>query len=118
MFMRISTLFFPVVALAAFVAASPAPESVAARQDICSNGTLQCCSQTLTADQASVNLLQGLLGAVINPIIGPLFAINCSPITAIGVGGGATCAQQAVCCTGTQFNGLVNVGCNAVNLGL
>ncbi|KAG6337312.1 hypothetical protein ID866_1774 [Astraeus odoratus] len=117
MFVRASTFLFPVVALSTLVAAAPAPESIVAR-DVCSNGTLQCCGQTLTANQASVNLLQGLLGVVVSPLIGPLLALSCSPITGIGIGGGATCAQQAVCCEGTQFNGLVNVGCTAVNLGL
>ncbi|KAG6329600.1 hypothetical protein ID866_9489 [Astraeus odoratus] len=117
MFIRASTLLFPVFALSALVAAAPAPESIVAR-DVCSNGNLQCCGQTLDANQSNANLLTGLLGIVISPLVGPLLALNCSPLTVLGVGGGATCTQQAVCCQGTQFNGLINVGCTAVNLGL
>ena len=70
------------------------------------------------------------------PLVGPLLGLSCTPITVIGVGSGANCAQQTVCCQNTQFvsrpyaaevelspdvfakNGLVNVGCTNVNLGL
>ncbi|KAG6337308.1 hypothetical protein ID866_1770 [Astraeus odoratus] len=117
MFIRASTLLLPVITLSALVAAAPEPVVARGGTD-CSNGTLQCCSQTLDATQTNANLLEGLLGIVVSPLLGPLLALNCSPITVIGISGGATCAQQAVCCQGTQFNGLVNVGCTAVNLGL
>ena len=120
MFIRASTLLLPVLALSSVVAAAPAE-----RTDSCSNGTLQCCTSTysvschalmlletainyslvhLQATQSSLNLLQGLLGIVASvPIVGPLLAINCSPITGIGLGTGANCAQQTVCCQNTQI---------------
>ncbi|KAG6327186.1 hypothetical protein ID866_11903 [Astraeus odoratus] len=118
MFIRASTLLFPVLAAASLVAA--APEAVVARgggtTTTCSNGNAYCCNQTFTANQASVTIIQALLGVVVNPIVGPLLGISCSPITVIGGVLQSTCTQQTVCCEGTQFNGLVNVGCNAISL--
>ena len=46
MFIRASTLLFPVLALSSVVAA--APEPIAVRTDSCSNGTLQCCGSTFS----------------------------------------------------------------------
>ncbi|KAG6334436.1 hypothetical protein ID866_4650 [Astraeus odoratus] len=116
MFIRASTLLFPVFALSALSAA--APESIVARtsSSSCSNGTLQCCNQTFTADQTGVAAIEGLLGVVVDAVVGPLLGIGCSPITIIGVGSGSTCTQQTVCCQNTEFNGLVNVGCTAISL--
>ncbi|KIM61506.1 hypothetical protein SCLCIDRAFT_874552 [Scleroderma citrinum Foug A] len=118
MFARASALLLPVLALSSVVVA--APEPIAARGDgsSCSNGTLQCCGSTFQATQSTANLLGGLLGIVGSiPIVGPLLAINCSPIDVLGLGSGASCSQQAVCCQNTAFEGLVNVGCSNVNLG-
>jgi len=124
MFIRPSALLLPVLALSSVVAA--APEPIAARTgSSCSNGTLQCCTSTFDvschtfllpemtinrltflskATQNNLNLLTGLLGIVANiPLVGPLLALNCSPITVLGLGTGANCAQQTVCCQNTQF---------------
>ncbi|KAL4076449.1 fungal hydrophobin-domain-containing protein [Scleroderma yunnanense] len=118
MFIRASALLLPVLALSSVAAA--APEAIVARGgDSCSNGTLQCCQTTTSATQTNANLLAGLLGIVGTiPIVGPLFGVFCSPITGVGVGSGANCAQQTVCCQNSDFNGLINVGCTNVNLGL
>ena len=51
-----------------------------------------------------MNQLTGLLGIVAEiPIVGPLLATGCTPITVVGLGNGANCAQQTVCCQNTQF---------------
>ncbi|KAL4081298.1 hypothetical protein V8B97DRAFT_1913384 [Scleroderma yunnanense] len=104
MFIRASALLVPVVALVSVVAA--APEPIVARNDgSCSSGTLQCCQSTTSATQESLNSLTGLLGIVAEiPLVGPLLGLNCSPITVVGLGTGANCAQQTVCCQNTQFN--------------
>ncbi|KIM53113.1 hypothetical protein SCLCIDRAFT_139587 [Scleroderma citrinum Foug A] len=118
MFIRISALLLPVLALSSVVAAAPEP-IVARDGSSCSNGTLQCCTSTFDATQSNLNLLQSLLGVTASiPIVGPLLALNCSPITGLGIGTGANCAQQAVCCQNTQFSGLINIGCTNLNLGL
>ncbi|KAL4061877.1 fungal hydrophobin-domain-containing protein [Scleroderma yunnanense] len=118
MFIRASALLLPVVALSSVVAAAPEPISARGGSS-CSNGTLQCCTSTFDATQSNLNLLTGLLGIVASvPLVGPLLALNCSPITGLGLGTGANCAQQTVCCQNDQFTGLINVGCTNVNLGL
>ena len=52
-----------------------------------------------------MNYLTGLLGVVAEiPIVGPLLAVGCSPISVVGVGSnGANCLQQTVCCQKDQF---------------
>ncbi|KIM57926.1 hypothetical protein SCLCIDRAFT_129401 [Scleroderma citrinum Foug A] len=116
MFIRVSAFLLPVLTLSSVVAA--APDSIAAR-DTCSNGTLQCCTSTYDATQTNLNVLTGLLGIANDiPLVGPLLATNCTPITVIGAGTGANCAQQTVCCQNAQYSGVINVGCTPVNLGL
>ncbi|KIM61510.1 hypothetical protein SCLCIDRAFT_874652 [Scleroderma citrinum Foug A] len=117
MFIRASTLLLPVIALSSVVAAAPEPVARGGGSSSCSNGTIQCCGSTFQATQSNANLLTGLLGLVAGvPIIGPLLAINCSPIDILGLGSGASCTQQTVCCQNTQFSGLINVGCDNINL--
>ncbi|KIM61505.1 hypothetical protein SCLCIDRAFT_121918 [Scleroderma citrinum Foug A] len=116
MFIRASSLLLPVLVLSSVAAAAPGP-IVARASSSCGNGSLQCCDNTVEATQANANELSGLLGIAASiPIAGPLFGISCSSISVIGVGTGANCAQQTVCCDNTQFNGLVNVGCTNINL--
>ncbi|KAG6331940.1 hypothetical protein ID866_7147 [Astraeus odoratus] len=122
MFIRAYALLVPVLATAALAAA--VPEAIVARNGKCSNGSEYCCKTTYTADQTGVDAIYALLGVTVNPVVGPLLATGCSPITVIGVGSSSSCTQQDVCCTGTQFvsavykfvNGLVNVGCIAVSV--
>ncbi|KIM59241.1 hypothetical protein SCLCIDRAFT_1036957 [Scleroderma citrinum Foug A] len=114
--MRTSTVLYPVVSFAALVAAIPEPV-IARGGSSCSNGTLSCCNNTYKADQTGVNAIQSLLGVLVSlPVTGPLLATGCTPISVVGVLSGNSCAQQTVCCQGTQFNGLVNVGCDNVNV--
>ncbi|KAL4076447.1 fungal hydrophobin-domain-containing protein [Scleroderma yunnanense] len=115
MFIRASSLLLPVVALSSVVAAAPA--AIAARDNSCSSGTLQCCNTVMDSTSSSAGVLAGLLG-IVSPLLGPLMGVNCSPITGVGVGTGANCVQQTVCCQNTQFNGLINIGCIAININL
>ncbi|KAF9484667.1 fungal hydrophobin, partial [Pholiota conissans] len=71
----------------------------------CNTGTLNCCQSTQPTGGIS-----GLLGI--------LTGNNCSPITAIGVGSGANCQQQTVCCTGNNQSGLIVLGCTPISLAL
>ncbi|ETW80327.1 hydrophobin-like protein [Heterobasidion irregulare TC 32-1] len=120
MFARISTLFvFFFLGLALMVSSTPTPssESLIARDGQCNTGTLQCCNSVQSSSDPVTSLLLGLLGVVLGGIDIPI-GIQCTPITVIGVGSGANCVQQPVCCTGNTFNGLVTVGCSPINLGL
>jgi len=56
----------------------------------------------------------GLLGIIAGPL-NTVLGVNCSPITGIGASG-TSCSSQTVCCTGNNFNGLINVGCTPINI--
>ncbi|KAI6015318.1 fungal hydrophobin-domain-containing protein [Pisolithus orientalis] len=87
------------------------------RQSQCNGGTTYCCNSVQDASSSGVTSLLGLLGLSLGSITGQV-GLNCSPITALGVGSGASCTSQAACCTGDSFNGLINVGCTSINLSL
>ncbi|KIJ28126.1 hypothetical protein M422DRAFT_188792, partial [Sphaerobolus stellatus SS14] len=78
-------------------------------------GDVQCCNTVQSASDPSVSTLTGLLGLLLGPITGQV-GLGCTPINIIGLGQGANCAQQPVCCTGNQFNGLINLGCTPISL--
>ncbi|KIK73369.1 hypothetical protein PAXRUDRAFT_178625, partial [Paxillus rubicundulus Ve08.2h10] len=61
--------------------------------------------------------LSSLLGIAL-PSISGLIGLSCSPITGLGIGTGAVCMQQPVCCSNNDYNGLVNLGCSPINLNL
>ncbi|KAF9224900.1 hydrophobin [Gyrodon lividus] len=83
----------------------------------CNTGPVQCCNSVETAGNGNrVDQLLGLLG--LNVATGTPVGVNCSPISALGVGSGASCTQQPVCCSGNSYNGLVNIGCSPVNIAL
>ncbi|KAI6144222.1 fungal hydrophobin-domain-containing protein [Pisolithus tinctorius] len=87
------------------------------RQSQCNGGTTYCCNSVQDSSSSGVTSLLGLLGLSLGSITGQV-GLNCSPITALGVGSGASCTSQAACCTGDSFNGLINVGCTPINLSL
>ncbi|KAL4081296.1 fungal hydrophobin-domain-containing protein [Scleroderma yunnanense] len=116
MFIRASALLVPVLALPSLVAA--APEPIVQRGGVsCSNGQQQCCNSSMNSQDVTQSLIEALVGVLVQvPIVGPLVGFQCSPITVVGVGGGASCSQQALCCSDNNFNGLVNLGCVNLNL--
>ncbi|KAJ8587356.1 hypothetical protein M405DRAFT_794251, partial [Rhizopogon salebrosus TDB-379] len=68
----------------------------------CNTGNLECCGRVETVDQ--YNKIAGLLGLI--PIIGHVIGdvgIDCTPISVIGLGQGATCAQEPVCCSNDKY---------------
>ncbi|KIJ28123.1 hypothetical protein M422DRAFT_190150 [Sphaerobolus stellatus SS14] len=99
------------VAFGLLAVAAPSPQSV----NQCNTGTTSCCNTVESATDSPVASLLGLLGIVLGDITGQI-GLGCTPITVIGVGSGANCAQQPVCCTGNTFNGLINVGCTPISL--
>ncbi|PPR01333.1 hypothetical protein CVT24_006335 [Panaeolus cyanescens] len=105
---------FTAATMAVFVAAAPAPGGI---NNSCNTGPVQCCNQLFEAEDESYKGILSLLGVVLGPVTGQV-GLNCSPLTLIGLGSGASCTSQPVCCSDNQFNGLVNVGCSPVALGL
>ncbi|EKM82409.1 hypothetical protein AGABI1DRAFT_82193 [Agaricus bisporus var. burnettii JB137-S8] len=102
------------VALPALVTATPAPGKPKASSQ-CDVGEIHCCNTQQTPDHTSA-AASGLLGIPIN--LGAFLGFDCTPISALGVGGN-NCAAQPVCCTGNQFTGLINaLDCSPVNVNL
>ncbi|KIJ25107.1 hypothetical protein M422DRAFT_273964 [Sphaerobolus stellatus SS14] len=109
--MQFTTTFFALSA-AILAAATPMPNEPISQ---CNTGDAQCCNSVTSASDPSTAALLGLLGIVLQSV-DILIGTGCTPITVIGVGSGANCAQQPVCCTDNNFNGLVNVGCSPISL--
>ncbi|KAG9312649.1 hypothetical protein JVU11DRAFT_7065 [Chiua virens] len=47
-----------------------------------------------------------------------LGVLDCSPISILGIGNGADCTADPVCCTNNTSNGLVNWECSPTNINL
>ncbi|KAF8838402.1 fungal hydrophobin [Paxillus ammoniavirescens] len=104
---------FAVASVAALAIAGAIPTTTPASQ--CNTGGLQCCNQVQSVSAANLlypnlNLLSVLAG------VAGSVGTDCTPITVIGTGSGASCTAQPVCCTDNNFNGVVNAGCSPVNL--
>ncbi|KIJ35373.1 hypothetical protein M422DRAFT_262333 [Sphaerobolus stellatus SS14] len=78
------------------------------------SGSALCCNTAADAQSSVITSLLSPLGIVLSGITG-LVGLGCTPITIVGVGQGANCAQQPICCTGNRFNGLVNIGCTSLS---
>ncbi|KAF5337446.1 hypothetical protein D9757_010336 [Collybiopsis confluens] len=98
---------FITAAVASLAAASPAP------RDTCSTGALQCCNSVQSASNPAISLLTGLLGIVL-PSLNLDVGLGCSPLSIIGLGGGA-CSAQAVCCEDNSSS-LISIGCLPIQL--
>ncbi|KAL4068478.1 hypothetical protein V8B97DRAFT_831855 [Scleroderma yunnanense] len=84
-------------------------------RDQCSNGSLQCCQMMTVQQLAQYGYSKDVIAAV--QAAGVVTAgVQCSPITAIGVGSGCQANQQSVCCDGNNFNGVVQLGCTPANV--
>ncbi|KIJ28119.1 hypothetical protein M422DRAFT_270612 [Sphaerobolus stellatus SS14] len=100
------------VAFGLLAVAAPSPQYGVSQ---CNTGPSQCCNTVQSASTPGLASLLGLLGIVVGDITAQV-GFGCTPISVIGVGQGANCAQQPVCCTGNNFNGLINVGCTPISL--
>ncbi|GJE88254.1 hydrophobin family protein [Phanerochaete sordida] len=98
----LTTLALPLLAVA-----TPAP--LAARQS-----DVQCCNSTEDANSAAGTALLGLLGIAVQDVTG-LIALDCSPISVIGVGSGSACSGTTVSCTNNEAGG-IGIGCVPVSL--
>ncbi|KAF7416419.1 hypothetical protein PC9H_002685 [Pleurotus ostreatus] len=111
-------------ALATFAAATPL---VARTEPTCSSTEIKCCenvgtaavvSSVLTPILASNGLgtLLSLLGlnAVVALVFGGVDVVL--GLTCSGIDVGGSCNAQTVCCENVQFNGLINVGCVAIDI--
>ncbi|PVG02901.1 fungal hydrophobin [Serendipita vermifera] len=103
------------IAIATFVTgalASPTPTE--SQNNYCNVGQAQCCKQVTKSDDKSIQSLIGLLG-IASSIGDTLVGVQCSPIVNV-VGIGSGCKANPVCCSGNNYNGLINVGCTSISL--
>ncbi|KDR72900.1 hypothetical protein GALMADRAFT_142612 [Galerina marginata CBS 339.88] len=105
-----------VASMAISVAAAPAP-SDGGINNSCNTGPVQCCNAVYDSKSTEGTILTALLGAALGSFSGQ-FGVSCSPITAVGTGGGASCSSSPVCCSNNSFNGLVAIGCSPININL
>ncbi|PBK61815.1 fungal hydrophobin [Armillaria solidipes] len=116
MFARISTfilLALPILATATTVL--PRTDGGACG----ASGTVQCCQSTQSPSNLSPNVtsLLGFLGVAISDLVGNV-GLTCSTIAVVGLISITQCDNQVVCCSNNNFNGLVALGCNPINIGL
>ncbi|TDL24349.1 fungal hydrophobin, partial [Rickenella mellea] len=69
----------------------------------CNTAPVQCCNSVQKAGAPGVATLLGLLGIVLQDVNIPI-GVTCSPIDVVGVGSGASCNNQAVCCENNSFS--------------
>ncbi|KDR72920.1 hypothetical protein GALMADRAFT_142629 [Galerina marginata CBS 339.88] len=114
MFSKIA--LFAAASMAVFVAAAPAPGgSEGGVYNSCNTGPVQCCNSLVESDSQEGTWLTALVGIAVGTVTGQVGA-NCTPITLIGTGKGASCTSSPVCCSNNSFNGLVAIGCSPVNI--
>ncbi|KAG6329817.1 hypothetical protein ID866_9273 [Astraeus odoratus] len=114
MFARAYVLF--TIALAGF--ASAAPNHLArGGSSNCNTGDINCCNSVQSSNSPQVSSISGLLGIPLQALTGNI-GLGCTPITIIGLGTGANCDQEPVCCQGNQAGGLIGVNCIPVALNL
>ncbi|KAL0947596.1 hypothetical protein HGRIS_013685 [Hohenbuehelia grisea] len=80
----------------------------------CNVGTLSCCNSFQEADSQSSTDLSNFLGTSFSGSTGQIGFACSSAISDTGLGGGNSCTQQAGCCSGTEFNGLIATGCTSI----
>nr|AIO05504.1 hydrophobin [Hypsizygus marmoreus] len=81
----------------------------------CNTGPVQCCNQLAESQSGAATAILALVGLSAQGLSGQVGAV-CSPFTVVGVGSGANCATQPVCCDKNYIGGLVSLGCSPVNL--
>ncbi|KAK0240747.1 hydrophobin-251 [Armillaria nabsnona] len=119
MFARISTLTLAVLALPLLVASSVVPRqetNTTVTGGQCNTGSAQCCKSVQDPKSDAVQNVLGLLGIPIGDITAQV-GLTCAPITVLGLGT-TQCANQPVCCSNNNFNGLVALGCTPINIAL
>ncbi|PPR08287.1 hypothetical protein CVT24_001124 [Panaeolus cyanescens] len=113
--MHFSTLVaFAAVPLAVSATVLPRTGGGGGNNNACNTGEVKCCNQLQTQAEYPLTSLLGLLGVVLGPVTA-LIGSDCSPLSVLAISGNS-CTTQPVCCTGLALNGLINVGCNAVNV--
>ncbi|KDQ62715.1 hypothetical protein JAAARDRAFT_469093 [Jaapia argillacea MUCL 33604] len=108
-----SKLSFALPAFLAILAvATPTPNEPAGS---CTTGPIQCCNNVEPASSPAAAGVLSSIGVVVQDV-NALVGLDCSPITAVGVGSGATCSATPVCCEDNSHGTLISIGCVVVEL--
>ncbi|KAF9463881.1 hydrophobin [Collybia nuda] len=110
-------MFSKITILAALSFALSVAAAPSAGQYKCNTGAAYCCNETRQAQTVTDAKTKAIIAAVAQGFTGTI-GQNCSPITGLGVGGGASCSQKPVCCENNQMNGLVVIGCTPIDISL
>ncbi|EKM55432.1 uncharacterized protein PHACADRAFT_95750 [Phanerochaete carnosa HHB-10118-sp] len=97
---------FATLALPLLAAATPTARN--------SQPTTACCDSTESANSAAGAAILAGLGVVVQDVTG-LIGLDCSPITAVGVGDGNACSSQTVSCSNGIIGG-IGIGCAPITL--
>ncbi|CAA7269416.1 unnamed protein product [Cyclocybe aegerita] len=97
-----------------FITTALAASSLAST-DVCNTGLVQCCGALAAPSTVAATNALSLVGVAVQDITA-LVGLECSPITAIGVGSGAACSTSPVCCDKNVFNQGVGVNCSPVTV--
>ncbi|KAI5122415.1 hypothetical protein M0805_002965 [Coniferiporia weirii] len=104
-----------IASLAVLAVAIPAPGAEPASE--CNTAPVQCCDSVTSAGSSAAAPILASIGVVVQDLNIPV-GLTCSPISVVGVGSGATCSENAVCCEDNSHGGLVSIGCVPVDLDL
>ncbi|KAF4582643.1 hypothetical protein EYR40_002566 [Pleurotus pulmonarius] len=122
MFFNTKPIVFLVVlsVIATFAAATPAMLARGGGGSSCAPSTsLKCCDHVGTFSEVSPYInpldLVGIIAALLG-LVGQLFTTVTLGLTCSGIDIGGSCNSQTVCCENVVFNGLVNVGCTAIDI--
>ncbi|KDQ56644.1 hypothetical protein JAAARDRAFT_36124 [Jaapia argillacea MUCL 33604] len=91
------------------------PSGTPSNSGSCNTGPMQCCNSVQESNSPGIGGILGLLGINLSDVTG-LLGFGCSPITAVGVGGGGSCNAHPVCCEDNSRGGLISIGCIPITL--
>ncbi|KAK7437142.1 hypothetical protein VKT23_018767 [Stygiomarasmius scandens] len=106
------TVLQSVLAFSGATLAVPTTSSIATTSD-CNTGSILCCDAFTTVDDPAVTRLADRLGIPVPPSAN-LIGLNCSSVSAIGIGENS-CSAELFCCK-NSFNGGVALGCAPVDV--
>ncbi|KAF4621002.1 hypothetical protein D9613_000974 [Agrocybe pediades] len=110
--MKFSSAAISLAAVSAPIFAAATP--IDARDDgDCNTGSTLCCN---SIQQSSTTAISQESARWSPRYHAPRLACSCwRPLNILGVGGNS-CSAQPVCCSQNNFNGLLAIGCNPINI--
>ncbi|KAJ3493264.1 hypothetical protein NLJ89_g11059 [Agrocybe chaxingu] len=94
--------------------------SVVAIDSSCNTGPIQCCNAIATPSSATATNALSLVDVAVSDVHA-LVGVECTPITVIGAGSGASCSTTPVCCEKTfdtqlSLYQVVGINCSPITI--